>query len=277
MPRVDSASRMIHAPQHDVYAALVDPALLVRWLPPHGMTGRFEHFDARAGGSYRLVLTYSTTPSTGGKTTSDSDVVHARFLALEPPERVVQAVDFESADEAFAGTMRMTWELRASSGATLVAIRAEDVPAGITPEDHAAGMQASLANLARLLEEQAPARLAVADKRNVHDVLDGVAELWSPHVVGEVNDYDVKAANVEGDYAEHVHEDTDEVFLVLTGRLHLDLPDRTVSLGPMDVFTVPRGVRHRPRAEPGTRIVNVEPRGTTQDGTATGTTGHRLG
>lgn len=116
----------------------------------------------------------------------------------------------------------------------------------------------------------------MTDKRNVHDVLDQVPELWSPHVIGEVNEYDVKAANVAGDYPEHVHEDTDEIFLVLAGCLHLDLPDRTVTLGEMDVFTVPRGVRHRPRAAPGTRIVNIEPRGTTQDGTADGTTGTRL-
>ena len=114
------------------------------------------------------------------------------------------------------------------------------------------------------------------DKRNVKVVLDGVAELWSPQVVGEVNDYDVKAANVAGQYPEHDHPDTDELFIVLSGRLYLDLPDRTVTLNPMDVFTVPRGVRHRPRAEPGTRIINVEPRGTTQDGTADGDTGSRV-
>jgi mannose-6-phosphate isomerase-like protein (cupin superfamily) len=118
--------------------------------------------------------------------------------------------------------------------------------------------------------------VAVIDKRNLHAVLDQVPELWSPQVVGEVNDYDVKAANVAGDYPEHIHEDTDEIFLVLAGRLHLDLPDRTITLEPMDIFTVPRGVRHRPRAESGTRIVNIEPRGTTQDGTVQGTTGQRL-
>jgi len=116
----------------------------------------------------------------------------------------------------------------------------------------------------------------VTEKRNVHDVLNQVPEMWSPHVVGEVNDYDIKAANVEGKFAEHAHDDTDEVFLVVAGRLHLDLPDRSVTLEPMDVFTVPRGVQHRPRAEPGTRIVMVEPRGTTQDGTEQGNTGRRL-
>ena len=114
------------------------------------------------------------------------------------------------------------------------------------------------------------------DKRNLHAVLDQVPELWSPQVVGGVNDYDVKVANVAGDYPEHIHEDTDEIFLVLAGRLHLDLPDRTITLEPMDIFTVPRGVRHRPRAESGTRIVNIEPRATTQDGTVQGTTGQRL-
>ena len=63
----------------------------------------------------------------------------------------------------------------------------------------------------------------MADKRNVNDVLDQVPELWSPHVVGEVIDYDIRAANVAGDYPEHVHDDTDEIFLVVSGRLHLDL------------------------------------------------------
>jgi mannose-6-phosphate isomerase-like protein (cupin superfamily) len=117
----------------------------------------------------------------------------------------------------------------------------------------------------------------MTDKRNLMTVLDGIDALWSPHVVGEVNDYDVKVANVAGEFTEHVHDDTDEIFLVLAGRLQLDLPDRTVTLDPMDLFTVPRGTRHRPRAEPGTRILMLEPRGTSQDGTPDGSTGIRLG
>ena len=116
----------------------------------------------------------------------------------------------------------------------------------------------------------------VATKRNVHEELDKIEQLWSPHVVGEVNDYEVKVANVAGEFAEHVHDDTDEVFLVLAGRLHLDLPDVTVTLDPLDLYTVPRGVRHRPRADAGTRILMLEPRGTSQDGTPAGTTGMRL-
>jgi mannose-6-phosphate isomerase-like protein (cupin superfamily) len=82
----------------------------------------------------------------------------------------------------------------------------------------------------------------VVTKRNVHEAPDQIDQLWSLHVLGEVNDYDIKVANVAGEFAEHVHDDTDEVFLVLAGRLHLDLPDTTVTLDPMDLCTVPRGV-----------------------------------
>ena len=63
MPRTDKASRVIAAPPERIYAALVDPEALVAWLSPHGMTARFERFDARPGGSYRLVLTYEDAES----------------------------------------------------------------------------------------------------------------------------------------------------------------------------------------------------------------------
>lgn len=59
MPRTDRAARVIAAPLERVYAAFVDPDALIAWLPPDGMSGRFERFDARPGGSYRMVLTYA--------------------------------------------------------------------------------------------------------------------------------------------------------------------------------------------------------------------------
>lgn len=104
MGRTDTASRVIEAPLARVYSALVDPQALVKWLPPQGMTGQFEHFDVRPGGSYRMTLSYEV-PGAGGKTTADSDVVEARFVEIVPDDRVVQAVDFESDDPSFAGTM----------------------------------------------------------------------------------------------------------------------------------------------------------------------------
>jgi uncharacterized protein YndB with AHSA1/START domain len=149
MARTDAASREIAAPVDRVFAALVDPHALVAWLPPAGMSGRFEHFDARPGGSYRLVLTYRNAGA--GKTTADSDVVDVRFVDIVDGERVVQAVDFVADDAAFAGTMTMTWTVTPVAGGTRVDIRADDVPAGISASDHAAGLASSLANLAAYL------------------------------------------------------------------------------------------------------------------------------
>src|ERR671931_656007 len=143
MPRTDTASRVIAATPDRVYAALVDPQALTAWLPPDGMSGRFERFDARPGGSYRLVLTYADSSTARGKATADSDIVEARFVDVVPGVRVVQAVDFVSADPAYAGTMTMTWEVSAVAAGTRVDIRAEDAPAGISPEDHAAGLASS--------------------------------------------------------------------------------------------------------------------------------------
>ena len=152
MPRTDAASRVIAAPAAHVFAALVDPEALLAWLPPAGMTGRFERFDARPGGSYRLVLTYDDPAAASGKATADSDVVDARFVDIAEGGRVVQSVDFVSDDPDFAGTMTMTWEVHEVDGGTRVSITADDVPDGISAEDHAEGLNSSLANLAAYLE-----------------------------------------------------------------------------------------------------------------------------
>jgi uncharacterized protein YndB with AHSA1/START domain len=136
-----------------VWAALVDPEALLAWLPPGEMTGRFERFDARPGGSYRMVLTYPDASGAPGKATADSDIVEARFVDIVPGKRVVQAVDFVSDDPAYAGTMTMTWEVTAVHAGTRVDIVAEDVPDGISAEDHAVGLASSLANLAAYVEQ----------------------------------------------------------------------------------------------------------------------------
>ena len=154
MPRTDRASREIAAPAAAVFAALVDRDALAAWLPPTGMTGRFESFDPRPGGSYRLVLTYADAAGSPGKATADSDIVEVRFVDIVPDERVVQAVDFVSADPAFAGTMTMTWQVTAAAGGSRVDIVADGVPDGISAADHAAGLASSLANLAAHVEER---------------------------------------------------------------------------------------------------------------------------
>ncbi|WP_329399636.1 cupin domain-containing protein [Streptomyces lydicus] len=90
--------------------------------------------------------------------------------------------------------------------------------------------------------------------------------LWSPRIATRVNDYDVRIAKVEGEHVWHVHEDTDEFFLVLDGELHLSLREpageRTVRLPRGAVFTVPRGTEHKPSAPSRTAILMFEPTGT---------------
>ncbi len=152
MGRTDSASRVIAAPPDTVYAALVDPDALTSWLPPDGMTATMERYDARPGGSYRMILRYADASGAPGKTTADEDVVESRFVELVPGVRVVQAVDFVSDDSAFHGTMTMTWQVEAVAGGTRVEVRADDVPTGISADDHAAGLSSSLANLAAYLD-----------------------------------------------------------------------------------------------------------------------------
>ena len=148
----DTASRLVAAPPERVFRALVDQDALTAWLPPGDMHGSFERFDARPGGSYRMVLTYADSSTAPGKTTAGSDVVEARFVDIVPGARVVQAVDFVSDDPAYAGTMTMTWEVTAVDTGTRVDIRADDVPDGISSEDHAAGLASSLAKLAAYVE-----------------------------------------------------------------------------------------------------------------------------
>jgi uncharacterized protein YndB with AHSA1/START domain len=149
MPRTDRASRVVNAPVARVFNALVDRDALETWLPPRGMSARFERFDPTPGGSYRLVLTYADPTKSRGKASADSDIVETRYVDIVPNDRVVQAVDFVSEDPAFAGTMTMTWTVQAVDGGTRVEITADDVPDGISADDHAAGLISSLDNLAR--------------------------------------------------------------------------------------------------------------------------------
>ena len=152
--RIDSASRFIAAPREALYRAFSRPGAMERWLPPEGMTGEMLHFDFRDGGSYRMRLTYREPLEGGGKSSEDSDEVEVRLTRLEEGQTIEQEVTFESDDPAFAGVMRMTWSFLPEEAGTRVTIRAEDVPDGIRPDDHQAGLDSSLENLARFVGEE---------------------------------------------------------------------------------------------------------------------------
>ncbi|MFC5185743.1 cupin domain-containing protein [Actinomadura harenae] len=101
---------------------------------------------------------------------------------------------------------------------------------------------------------------------DLQDALASFDEIWSPRIVTRVNDYDVRVAKVAGDHLWHVHDDTDECFLVLDGVLNIGLRDargeRTVTLRKGMVFVVPKGVEHKPSAPDGASMLVFEPSGT---------------
>jgi uncharacterized protein YndB with AHSA1/START domain len=152
MARTDRASRLIKASAQSIYRAFIEPAALAAWLPPEGMTGAIELFEPRPGGRYRMRLTYDDPHAGHGKSAADADVVEGRFVELVPSVRIVQEAEFESDDPAFAGTMTMTWSFAAVPGGTEVTILAENVPAGISKQEHDEGLRSSLENLAKWVE-----------------------------------------------------------------------------------------------------------------------------
>lgn len=91
---------------------------------------------------------------------------------------------------------------------------------------------------------------------------------FSPRIIATMNGYKIELVKVEGEFVWHSHPDTDDVFLVLEGELEIELRDRTVHLGKGELFVVPRGVEHRPRARAEAHILLIEPQGTPNTGDA---------
>lgn len=95
-------------------------------------------------------------------------------------------------------------------------------------------------------------------------------EPWSPRIVARLNDYELKTVRIQGDFVWHSHDDTDELFLVLEGTLTIQLRDRDVVLGPGQLFVVPKGVQHCPRADSEVKALLLEPAGVVNTGDAGG-------
>jgi len=108
------------------------------------------------------------------------------------------------------------------------------------------------------------------DVSNLAAAFDTISAHWQPHRLTSVNDYDVKIVKLLGDFVWHTHPDTDELFLVRSGHLIMQLRDRDVHLGPDDVFVVPAGVEYCPRADEEVSAVLLEPKGTVNTGDASG-------
>jgi mannose-6-phosphate isomerase-like protein (cupin superfamily) len=103
---------------------------------------------------------------------------------------------------------------------------------------------------------------------NLKEKLSGFSDLWAPRVIAEMNDYQFKLVKLQGEFVWHSHPDTDEVFLVLDGRMAIEFRDGTVTLKAGELFVVPKGTEHKPCAETECSVLLVEPRGVVNTGRA---------
>jgi mannose-6-phosphate isomerase-like protein (cupin superfamily) len=97
-------------------------------------------------------------------------------------------------------------------------------------------------------------------------VLSTVAEPWSPRTVAVLNDYDLRVVHTRGEFTRHSHPETDEVFLVLSGSLTIRMDDGDVTLGPGQLYVVPKGTPHQPYTPDGAQVLLVEPSATVNTG-----------
>ncbi|HIO24433.1 MAG TPA: cupin domain-containing protein, partial [Candidatus Poseidoniales archaeon] len=93
---------------------------------------------------------------------------------------------------------------------------------------------------------------------------------WSPKVIAEMNDYQFKLVKIKGDFVWHNHEDTDEVFIVIEGKMKIEFENETVELNEGDMYVVAKGIQHKPSAENECKIMLVEPRGVVNTGDTEG-------
>jgi mannose-6-phosphate isomerase-like protein (cupin superfamily) len=101
---------------------------------------------------------------------------------------------------------------------------------------------------------------------NIVTALSAIGDHWQPRRLTSINDYDVKVVKVQGEFVWHSHPETDELFMVISGELVIQLRDRDVVLGPQDVYVVSRGVEPCPRADAEVAMVLFEPKGTVNTG-----------
>jgi mannose-6-phosphate isomerase-like protein (cupin superfamily) len=105
---------------------------------------------------------------------------------------------------------------------------------------------------------------------NIKDKLLQFTELWSPKIIAEMNDYQFKLVKIMDEFVWHDHKDTDEVFIVLSGEMSIDFRDGLVIIHEGELFVVPKGVEHRPRADKLCQVMVIEPRGVINTGDAGG-------
>jgi uncharacterized protein YndB with AHSA1/START domain len=144
-------SRRVNASRPKVYRALLDARAVATWMVPAGMTSHVHVFEPREDGAFRISLTYDA-PTGAGKTTAHTDTYHGRFVELVPDAKVVEVVEFETADPGMQGEMTITITLADVDGSTEVIATHDRLPPGLSIADNETGWRMSLAQLAALVE-----------------------------------------------------------------------------------------------------------------------------
>ena len=103
-------------------------------------------------------------------------------------------------------------------------------------------------------------------KINLASKYNKINEHWSPKVVAEMNDYQFKLAKIKNDFIWHSHEDTDETFIVIEGKIYIEFEDETIELSEGEMIVVPKGKKHRPYADKEAKIMLIEPKGVLNTG-----------
>ena len=146
MPGTVRFHRVLRASPERVYRAFLDPEAMVKWLPPHGFTGKVHHLDAKVGGTYRMSFTNFTS--------GHSHSFGGSYLELVPHERIRHTDKFD--DPNLPGEMQVTITLKKVSCGTELSIVQEGIPDVIPPEACSLGWQESLTLLAQLVEAEIP-------------------------------------------------------------------------------------------------------------------------
>ncbi len=106
-------------------------------------------------------------------------------------------------------------------------------------------------------------------KINLKSKFQKFTDQWSPKVIEEMNDYQFKLVKIENDFTWHKHDDTDETFLVIEGKMGIEFEDQTVELSEGEMIVIPKGKKHKPYADKEAKIMIIEPKGITNTGDVT--------
>jgi len=146
-------SKIIKATAETLYQAFTNPQALEAWQVPGDMVGKVHSFDLREGGGYKMSLFYpETEKEMRGKTSEKEDKFTARFVELTPSKKIIEAINFDTADPNFSEEMIIEVTFEPTDNGTKVSFLFKNIPKGIKPEDNEAGTLSSLEKLAHYVE-----------------------------------------------------------------------------------------------------------------------------